>query len=307
MTIAVHIKTRFKIWIQAVRVFSFTASMTPVVLGAVLAFAYEQDVAWILFPLVVVCSLLLHAGTNVVSEYFDFVKKVDTDYTFGSSRVIVDNILKASEVIRGGIIILMLGATLGLILVAVRGWPMLALGAIGLVGGFFYTGKPFGFKYIALGDVMVFILMGPLMVIGSFFTLTGKYNNNVLYISLPVGFLVAAILYANNLRDIKHDTEAGIKTFENLIGYARAKTGYYAIIAAAYIAVIAMIITKVLPLWSVLVFLTVPLAAKNFNSARRSQAQNPQTIALLDVHTAQLHLLFGVLLCLSIVIGTLRT
>ena len=76
----------------------------------------------------------------------------------------------------------------------------------------FYTGKPIGYKYIALGDFLVFTLMGPLMVIGSYYVLTGDYNTNVLYVSLPVGFLVAAILHANNLRGIVHDTQANVKT-----------------------------------------------------------------------------------------------
>lgn len=199
---------------QAVRAFSFTASMVPVFVGAMLALAYEGTVRWSLFPLVVVCSLLFHGGTNLVSDYFDFQRGVDRKDTFGSSGVLVNRLLQPRQVLHAGLLLFALGCVLGLILLAYRGMPIFVLGVIGLLGGFFYTGKPIGYKYIALGDFLVFTLMGMLMVIGSYYVLTGDYNTNVLYISLPVGFLVAAILHANNLRDIVHDTEANVRTLK---------------------------------------------------------------------------------------------
>ena len=78
------------IWFQAMRPFSLTASVLPVVIGAVLAATFEGPVEWPLFPLIIACSLLFHIGTNMVSDYFDYTRGVDRDETFGSSRVLIE-------------------------------------------------------------------------------------------------------------------------------------------------------------------------------------------------------------------------
>lgn len=295
-------RSRVSIWTQAVRPFSFTASMIPVILGAILTLSYPGDVAWQLFPLVVICSLLYHAGTNLISDYFDFQRGVDRNYTFGSSRVLVEGLLTPGQILAAAWILFGIATILGFILIAVRGLPMLILGVVGLLGGYLYTGRPIGYKYVALGDFLVFTLMGPLMVIGSYFTLTGAYNNTVLFVSLPIGFLVAAILHANNLRDISHDAQAGVKTLANLIGHKGAKVEYFFLVSAAYLSVLIMVFAKIVSPWSLLVFLSLPPALKNIKSIANSQPEKPKAIALIDVQTAQLHLLFGLLLTISIIV-----
>jgi len=189
--------------------------------------------------------------------------------------------------------------------IAVRGWPIFALGVVGLLGGFFYTARPVGYKYFALGDALVFTLMGPLMVIGSHFVLTGSYNHAVLIASLPVGCLVAAILHANNMRDIQHDREAQVRTVANLLGHDRARFEYYGLVGGAYVAALGMIAGGLIGPWGLLVLLTVPLAARNIRRVARSQPQQPESIATLDVQTAQLHLVFGLLFALAILLGEL--
>jgi 1,4-dihydroxy-2-naphthoate polyprenyltransferase len=263
--------------------------------------SFTGSVAWHLFPLVVACSLLFHSATNVISDYFDFLKGVDRDYTFGGSRVIVEDLLSPNQVLMGGVLLFAAGVALGAVLVAYRGLPILLLGLIGLIGGYFYTGRPVAYKYVALGDLLVFALMGPLMVIGSYFVLTGTYENRVLFVSLPVGFLVTAILHANNLRDIVHDSQARVKTVANVIGLKAAKFEYFALVAGAYLAVVLMVLTKTLQPLSLMVFLSLPLALRPLKTVYSHQACNPDAVALADVQTAQLHLAFGILLGISMV------
>jgi 1,4-dihydroxy-2-naphthoate octaprenyltransferase len=295
-------RSKLSIWIQAIRPFAFPASLIPVFIGGALAFAHNKSASWLLFPLVLVCALLFHSGTNVVSEYFDFKKGLDKSYTFGSSRVLVDGLIEPKQVLIAGFIFFAIGFLLGLILVIVRGWPILILGAIGLLGGIFYSANPVGYKYLGLGDIMVFFLMGPLMVGGTYFSLTGALNPKVIYVSLPVTFLVTAILNANNIRDIKYDRQAKIKTLEIILGYKTAKKEYFFLVTAAYLSVIVMLFTKVLSLWSMLTFLSLPPALNNMAIAKRSQEGELDEIVSLDVKTAQLHFLFGLLLSISIIL-----
>jgi 1,4-dihydroxy-2-naphthoate polyprenyltransferase len=297
-------RSRLSIWVQAIRVFSLTASLIPVLVGAALSVGVSS-VAWWLLPLAILAAECLHAGTNLVSDYFDFVHRVDKDYTFGSSRVIVEGLLPARKVFWGGMFLLAASAGIGLVFIAVRGWPILIVGVIGLLGGYFYTAKPVGLKYLALGDLSVFMLMGPLMVVGAFFVLTGEFHHRVLLVSLPIGCLVTAILHANNTRDILHDRLANVRTMANLLGHRGAVIEYELLVFAAYGLTAGLIATRHISLWASLVVLNIPIAIRNVQTMRNSVADHPQSIATLDVQTAQLHLAFGILYVLGIAIGRL--
>jgi len=298
-------KGTLAVWLQAVRAFSFPASIVPVAVGTVLAAHFEGSVAWWLVPFVAVASVVMHAATNLVNDYFDYEKGVDKDDTYGGSRVLVSELLTPKQVFLGGMALFAVSCGIGLLFIAVRGWPILALGVVGVLGGIFYTARPVGYKYFALGDTLVFLLMGPLMVIGSYYVLTGSYRHAVLIASLPVGCLVAAILHANNMRDIQHDRNAHVRTVANLLGHDRARLEYYFLVGGAYVAVVGMILGGLVSLWGLLVFVTAPLAAKNLQRVIHSQPQQPESIATLDVQTAQLHLAFGLLLSLGILLGAL--
>lgn len=294
---------QLRVWIQASRPFSFTASMTPVFLGAALVPYFHTSARWELMPLIVLASLLLHAATNMVSEYFDYRKGVDRPDTYGGSRVLVDHLLEPGQLFIGSLVLFAITACIGLVFIAIYGWPILLLGLMGMLGGFFYTAAPVGYKYLGLGDLCVFMLMGPLMVIGSFYVLTGAWQTDVLLISLPVGFLVAGILSGNNLRDILHDTQAGISSTATVLGHRAARLEYSGLIVGAYVATLTMITFGILPLWSLLTLLTIPPAVKNIKTAMTSRPDQPQNIATLDVQTAQLHLPFGILLMISVILG----
>jgi len=294
-----------RVWFQAARPFSFTASVTPVLLGGVLALGRGETVAWFALPLFLICAVIFHAATNLISDYTDFKKGVDKDYTFGSSGVLVAGLLSPEQVKKGAHVLFGVGFLLGLVLVALRGVPILVLGMIGIAGGYTYTGRPIGYKYFALGDVLVFILMGVLLVVGADYALTGGISFRTFIVSLPISALVTAILHANNLRDIQHDSEAGVKTLAGLLGEERAKMVYVLLIGFAYLSVFFMTMTGILSLWSFLVFLSLPLAAANVKMIRKGRVDQPSRLATADVNTAQLHLAFGLLLIVSVVLEAL--
>lgn len=296
-------RSRLSIWLQALRPFSYTASVIPAMYATAYAVYLDQPIRWVLFVPVVLASLSIHAATNLVSEYFDYVKGVDRPETLGGSRVLVEGLLRPVEVLAAGLILFAVTAGFGLVFIFLRGWPIFVLGVVGMAGGIFYTAAPLGLKYRGLGDLTVFWMMGPLMVIGGFYVLTGHYMNIVLTTSLPIGCLVAGILSGNNLRDIPHDARAGIKTTAGVLQHHWAKAEYIALIITAYLIVIITVLLRQLPLWSLLVFLTLPPAMKNIRSAAKSSMDRPEQIAALDVQTAQLHLLFGIVLIVSLLLG----
>ena len=297
-------RSRMSLWIQAVRAFSFPGTVVPVLVAGMCALAlFNGTILWFLYPLIFICAILFHAGSNLVSDYFDFKRKVDHENAYGSSGVLTGGLMRPVEILRGGLICFAIGFSLGMILVYFRGTPILVLGLIGLLGGYFYTAYPINFKYYAFGDLGIFLLFGPLMVIGSYFSLTGEFNMNILYISIPIGFLILGVLHANNTRDIKQDKIANIKTVAMLLGIKGAKMEYYFLVIGAFLSICIMVLLNILSVWSLLVFISFPVALQNMKQMSKADVDNPDLIAMMDVRTAQHHLMFGVLLSIGILIS----
>lgn len=296
------------LWGRAVRAFSFTASLIPPTVGAMLVFMHEAPAKWVLFPLVLVASVAYHAGTNLINDYYDYKNSVDRVGTLGSSGLLVEGLIPAKSILRGAIFFFALGTIIGLYFISIRGLPIFALGVIGLLGGVFYTAAPISYKYKAVGEPLVFLLMGPLMVVGSYLVLAGGFRWDVVLVSLPVGCLVAAILQANDLRDIAYDSTVGIKTAAIVFGGRFAGIVYYALVACAYVIVGVLAILKIVPVWSLAVLLTAPIAIKNIKIAGKIAGGGgaaAKQYATIDVMTAQLHMAFGILLILSLAAGRL--
>jgi 1,4-dihydroxy-2-naphthoate octaprenyltransferase len=293
------------LWGRAVRAFSFTASIIPPTVGAMLAFMHEVPTKWALFPLVLLASVFFHAGTNLVNDYYDFKNNVDRRGTLGSSGLLVQGLMPARSLIRGAIVFFALGTLIGLYFVAIRGLPILTLGIVGLLGGYFYTGGPVGYKYRAMGEPLVFMLMGPLMVVGSYLVLAGAFSWSVVLVSLPVGCLVAAILQSNNLRDIADDKKVGIKTTAIIFGSRVAGLEYFVLVLSAYVIVALLAAVRIVPIWSLAVLVTLPAAARNLRIVRKMATGSTREYAAIDVQTAQLHMAFGVVLILSLAAGRL--
>jgi 1,4-dihydroxy-2-naphthoate polyprenyltransferase len=296
------------IWVQAMRPFAFTTSVTPILLGAVLAWFLPGSGAklWVLFPVILLAGVLYHTGTNLVSDYYDYVRNIDRRDTMGGSRVLVEGLLAPRSLMIAGIAAFAVGTLLGCVMLYYRGLPLLAFGVIGLIGGFFYCGWPIHYKYRALGEPMVFLLMGPLMVLGSYYVLTGDLSWTVVMISLPVGFLVAAVLQANDIRDVEDDMASGISTASVIAGRRRAVLLYLAMVGGAYVSVGIMIVLTILPVWTLIVLLSLPLAIKVIRVVRKSsEGSDSASLAAIDAMTAQVHLAFGVLLIIGICLGAL--
>jgi len=297
------IKYKIKIWLRAIRPFSFTGSVIPVTLGAILTIK-QNDFQFGYFILSVIAILLLHTAVNLLSDYDDYENKVDTKDSYGSSGVILENLLSSKQVLRTGILCLILGSLIGLFLSYEKGVFILILGLIGALGGYSYTGKPLMLKYKGLGAPLVFLLFGPLMVIGSYYVQMQRVSGSALLISIPVGLLTTAILHANDIRDILHDKNAGIKTLSMLVGENNAKKIYYGMLILSYVSLIIMIFFGVLPTLSLLCLITLPIA---FTNAKKLYNSNVSISGLitLDKTTGKLQAQFGIILIFSILLSIL--
>ncbi len=286
-------------WAQAVRPFSFTASIVPVLLGTALAGAQGLfDLRLLLLTLV--AAVAIQGAANLFSDYFDYRGGYDTAESHGGSGVLTQGILQPSEVFLGGLVLLLLSAAIGVYLAVTRGMPLLALGALGLLGAYFYSGRPLAYKYRALGDPVIFVLFGPLMVLGAYYVQAQAIEVVPVLYALPVGCLVTAILHVNNIRDIPFDGHGGAVTVARALGLRRAKLLLYGLLVTAYVLLVAGVLAGTFVRWSALALLSAPLG---WSLARRVRAAGePGDLVLLDIATARVHLLFGLLLVAGVLL-----
>jgi len=288
---------------EVVRPFSFTASVLPVSVGGAIALS-QGRMHWPLFIAALLGALGLHIGTNVINEIYDVRHGIDSITSPRMSMAILKGRISERDafvVAWSGFILALL---MGIFLLLQRGWPIVLLGLIGFIGGYFYTAPPFQYKYRALGLPLVFLLMGPLMVAGSYFAVTGTFDPNVLIVSLPVGLLVTAILHGNEWRDVAEDTRHGFTTFSAQVGRETAHWVYVMLILGAYVAVGLAVMVGALPTLALLTLFSLPLVAWILRDAERGAEGHLRAIAMIDLMTARLHSAFGALLLVGLVAGS---
>ncbi len=289
---------------EVTRPFSFTASVLPVTAGGVLAWSLGRiDVLpWLL---AVLGGLALHAGTNVINEVYDVRHGIDSITSPRASQAIVKGRISERGALALAYLCFALTILVGLYLTAVRGPWMIVLGAIGLLGGYFYTAPPFHYKYRALGVPLVFLLMGPLMVVGGFFAASGGFDWRTIALAVPVGLLVTAILHGNEWRDAGEDKRLGFTTLSAELGRSFARWFYVALLVGAYIAVAVAVMLGLLPTATLLTTLSLPAAVWLLHQAEKGASGSLRSIALIDMYTARLHALFGVLLMAGLITARL--
>jgi 1,4-dihydroxy-2-naphthoate octaprenyltransferase len=254
-------------WWRAVRPKSFTATTTPVLVGLACAGLHGLlSPGWA--ALTLLAALLLQAGTNLVNDYFDHRSGVDSSASLSPSGVIQSGLLAPRAVLAGGLVCFGVGAGLGVAL-ALHGGPLIwALGLLGVLIGLLYTAGPLPLAYIGLGEPAVFVAMGPGMVLGAYVVQTGRFAALALLAGVPVGLLVAAILHANNLRDLETDRAQGKRTLAARFGRSFARHEYALLVGGAYAA---LLLPVALDLWLGLAalppLLTLPAARRLITEA----------------------------------------
>jgi 1,4-dihydroxy-2-naphthoate octaprenyltransferase len=287
---------------EILRPFSWTASIIPVSAAAGVAWYTRHFVLW-LYLLALVGAVCLQAGTNVFNEIYDVRQGLDKITSPRASHALLKGIVREREAFALAIGAFAIVIGVGIVLLIVRGPLMLAFGLTGLVAGYSYTGPPFQYKFHALGVTLVFLLMGPIEVVGSYFAITGRFSSDALVASIPIGFLVAAILHANEWRDISEDARAGVHTLSKLVGARGAHYLYVGLVTGAYVFTCVAVIWHALPISSLLVILSLPVFVWVIRASELGASGHVRALSMIDLKTARLHMYFGLLLVLGLALA----
>lgn len=235
---------RITIWGKALRVRYFSASLIPLLLGTVIADkrAVISIPRWLLVLGVV---LLTHSASNLLNDLYDDhygTDRVNRDYSpfNGGSRVLQEKLITGAS-LKKALLLCYTGGTICLLLLSLwgGGWGVFLLGLAGLGLGYLYSAPPFRLSGTALGELLVGLAFGPLLVMGTATALTGVLWFEPLLISLPVGALISAVIFINEFPDYQADRATGKKTLVVRMGKERS-IRYF-----AYLLVVAHLLMAV--------------------------------------------------------------
>ncbi|MBC8097881.1 MAG: 1,4-dihydroxy-2-naphthoate octaprenyltransferase [Armatimonadetes bacterium] len=286
-------RLRLRAWYAASRPRVFTASYVP--MGVAAAVALQDGVFQLLpFILALLGVVLLQTAANLINEYFDYVRGADTLKVAGQGMVIKNNVLTPRDVALGAIAATVAGSLIGLFLVAQSGPALLWIGIGGVLVAITYTAGPFPLAYNALGEIAAGIFMGPMIVLGAYYVMAKTLYPQVALIALPIALMVAAILHANNIRDLEADKAVNKRTLAVLLGRPAARVEYTLLVGGAYVTLVGLVLVGLIPPTGLLAFITVP-EARALIQIINTQT-DPAALHPAQGRTARLHGRFGLLL-----------
>jgi 1,4-dihydroxy-2-naphthoate polyprenyltransferase len=291
-------------WLWAIRPFTLPASVVPVLVGTALAF-HDGHFAGARFVLTLLGSMLVQIGTNLVDEYTDHEKSGSQAKLLAPYKVIALGLLSPQAVRAGAVLSLGVATGIGLYLVLVTSWVLLLCCAASLLVAYSYSAGPVPLGNVGLGQPLVFIFMGLLMVMATYYVQTATLTGQALLAALPVACLVTAILVVNDLRDIEEDRQTGKTTPVSRFGAGFGLGTFVLLVAGAYVSVVLWVIARPAFFPMLLVLLALPQAYSTTRLIRSGGTRTTMNQALRG--SAQLHLQFGVLLALGLVISRLIT
>jgi 1,4-dihydroxy-2-naphthoate octaprenyltransferase len=225
-------------WIEGARIRTLPNSVAPVLVGAGAAAAIDRF-SWTASLLSLVVALSLQVGVNYANDYSDGIRGTDAARV-GPLRLVGSGVATAASVRTAALTCFAVAAVAGLVLVALTGhWWLLAVGVACIAGAWFYTGGSRPYGYSGWGEVAVFVFFGLVAVLGTEYVQAGVVTWPGVAGAVALGSFSAAVLVANNLRDVPTDRETGKRTLAVRLGDRRTRALYFGLVALPFVVTLA--------------------------------------------------------------------
>jgi 1,4-dihydroxy-2-naphthoate octaprenyltransferase len=270
-------------WLVITRAAVFSMTVTSGLIGGLLAIGAAQltgevTVDWGLLALAIVGLVVAHAANNMINDYFDLEGGVDTDdyvRALYAPHPILSGWVTKRQLGTAILLVNAIDLAIMLFLVTQRG-PLVAAFALGgLFVSVFYVAPPIRLKHIGLGEPGVFLVWGPLMVVGTFFVATGQIPGWAWVASLPYAILVTTVLFGKHIDKIEADRKKGVRTMPVLLGERRARLVAQALMIAFYPTVVGAALAGWIGPWVGLVLLGLPKLAATLRTYSSPRPETP--------------------------------
>jgi len=253
-------------WLVITRAAVFSMTATSGLIGALLAVGAARltgavEINWLYLVLAVVGLVIAHAANNMINDYFDLEGGVDTDDYVRAQYAphpILSGWVTKRQLAAAILLANAIDLAIMLFLTSQRGPLVIAFALAGLFISVFYVAPPIRLKHIGLGEPGVFLVWGPLMVVGTFFVATGQIPAWTWIASLPYAILVTSVLFGKHIDKIAADTQKGVRTLPVILGERRARDVARVLMMAFYPIVIAAVVVGWIGPWVALVVLGIP-------------------------------------------------
>ena len=251
---------------RALRLPFVTASVLPFVFGSLVG---RDNFLFINFALGLAAVVATHLSANLINDYADSKSGVDWQDRnfyglFGGSKLIQEKVLPERFYLNAAIICFVLaGLSVFALSLILRSLLIIGLYLVILSFSWLYSLRPLQFSYHRWGEIIIFLLFGPVSVMGGYFIQTGIFpTREGFLLSLPFGFLTTAILFANEVPDYPQDEKAGKLTWISFLGPQRSFLLYYLLIFLAFFSVVLNVVLGYLRATALLSLIFVFLALK---------------------------------------------
>ncbi|MGH3821294.1 MAG: 1,4-dihydroxy-2-naphthoate polyprenyltransferase [Pseudonocardiaceae bacterium] len=230
-------------WVQGARPRTLPNSIAPVLAGWGAAAALGSS-HWGRALLALVVALAMQIGVNYANDYSDGIRGTDA-IRVGPMRLVGSGAAAPAAVRAAALTSFMIASLAGLVLVALAGqWWLLALGAVCIAAAWCYTGGPRPYGYAGLGELAVFVFFGLVAVLTTQYVVGERITPTGGLAAVAVGAMSAAVLVANNLRDIPTDTLAAKRTLAVRLGDQRTRTLYTVLVAVPFVVTLGLATTR---------------------------------------------------------------
>ena len=281
----------FDAWKTAARPHTLPAAVAPVVAAGGLA-AADEVFRWDSFVWAMIAALAIQVAANFANDVSDAHRGADTPDRLGPPRMVAAGAIPARQMWVAAWGAVALAGVAAVVLTSIAGPLVLAIGAASVVAMLGYVGGPVPYGYRGLDEVFVFVFFGLVATVGARFVHDGSAPMSAWLTAIPIGFVVTAILVANNLRDVGTDAAAGKNTLAVILGADRTRVLYGILVLAAFALVAVFTIADRIPRGAIVAVPFVYAARRPIRQVLEG-AEGADLIGVLK-QTARLHLLLGV-------------
>lgn len=261
---------QIKFWLDNARYVSLPQSLLPCLLAISLA-SGTPDFSWGLSLLAVVGVVLAHFGMNLADDYFDYKKDNGNVREVLADAGMRSRIAKCSYLTSGKTTVkalamaiavyLFLASICGGLIFYFRGMNVLYVALIAGFLGINYSGLPLRLSYYGLGELLIGIMFGPLLMVGVYLSASGEINDSVIAISCAVGCLVMNIVYTHAIMDLEPDKAIGKMTLARLFVHKVPMLIWSALcMFAPFVIISALVYLGMISYWNLFVLLLLPMA-----------------------------------------------
>ncbi|GCF07233.1 1,4-dihydroxy-2-naphthoate octaprenyltransferase [Dictyobacter arantiisoli] len=298
-----------EIWRDGMRPGYLPLSLMPIILGSVLAWTQSLTAQHpfghfniINFALALISAIILQSGAHLINDYYDYQRGVDASNTMGPGGLIQQGLVKAPRMLYIGLGLLGLGGVVGL-LASLAGGPLVCLfGLIIVLCAYFFSASPKALSTLGLSELVGFITFGLLSVMGAYMIQThGQLSVAAFHYSLPLGFLAAATIYANNMRDIEGDAHVNKRTLATLLGLRWSRIAYIILMLAAYLVVVLLGVPHTRPHYVLIALWTLPGLVVAISGVLRTEISTGFDNVMRQ--TLKIYVQFTILLAIGLIIA----